>query len=168
MENDIQNRYWRELDQLKIHVFYLENYYKKTLNYDRNINVFLAVVSNGSIASWAIWKDYSAIWGGMIALSQLLNAVKVFLPYSKRLKDLEFISRELENLFLFMESSWFDVAEGKLTKKEIHKQLTDIKKKKQQIMEKNNSNFLPHNEKLMDEAIEKAKFYFTNFYSNEE
>jgi hypothetical protein len=78
----------------------LESYLEKTLNYDRWLNMFLAVMANGSIASWVVWKEYSFIWGLLIALSQLINAIKVYLPYQKRLKNLESITKELETLFL--------------------------------------------------------------------
>jgi hypothetical protein len=167
--NNYQYRYWRELDQMKVHVFYLESYLEKTSNYDRWLNMFLAVMANGSIASWVVWKDYSFIWGFLIALSQLINAIKVYFPYQKRLKSLEGITKELETLFLVMETAWFDVSEGKLTEKDIHKQHMDMKKKKQQLTDKYfGGNPLPHDDKLMNKAKDKAAYYFKMFYFFEE
>ena len=163
--NNYQSRYWRELDQLKVHVFYLESYLEKTLNYDRWLNMFIAIMANGSIASWVVWKEYSFIWGLLIALSQLINAIKVYLPYQKRLKSLESITKELETLFLVMETAWFDVSEGKLTEQEIHKQRMDMKKKNQQLTDKYfGGNPLPHDKKLLIKAKDQAVSYFKTFY----
>jgi len=116
-----QNKYWRELDQLKVHVFYLENYLERTITIDRYINMFLATAASGSIASWVVWKDYSFLWGSIIAFSQVVNAIKSYLPYKKRLKALQGITNDLESLFLVMEDNWFKVSEGLLNKEEIHK-----------------------------------------------
>lgn len=164
-----QERYWRELDQLKVHVTYLEHYLEKTVAVDRNINMFLAFSSSGSIGAWVIWKDYSFIWAGIIALSQVINAVKSFLPYSKRLKALQGVTNDLESLFLSMENRWYDVSEGKLTEEEIHKIHMNYKEKRRQIIQKHlTASPLPHNQKLMDKATNNARTYFTNFYVFEE
>ena len=161
-----QEKYWRELDQLKVHVFYLERYLEKTVKIDRFLNIFLALASSGSIASWVIWKEYSFIWGAVIALSQAINAVKGYLPYSKRLKALHGITNDLESLFLSMENNWFNVSEGKLTEEEIHRLHMQYKGKRRQIIQKYlGSSPLPENQVIMDKAVKNAKFYFNNFYS---
>ena len=38
-----QEKYWRELDQLKVHIYYLESYLEKTINTDRLLKMFLAI-----------------------------------------------------------------------------------------------------------------------------
>ena len=160
-----QEKYWRELDQLKVHIFYLERYLENTVKIDRFINMFLAIASSGSIASWVIWKEYSFIWGGVIALSQAINAIKGYLPYSKRLKSLHGITNDLETLFLSMENNWFNVSEGKLTEEEIHKLHMRFKEKRRQIIQKYlGPNPLPENPDMMEKAKENAQFYFNNFY----
>jgi hypothetical protein len=116
----IQERFWRELDQLKVHVFYLENYFDKTVAIDRNINMFLAITSSGSIAGWAIFNDYSFHCGLIIALTQVVNATKSFFPYAKRLKSLQGIADEMELLFMEMENDWYNISIGKYTEEQIH------------------------------------------------
>ncbi|TDF42123.1 hypothetical protein EYS14_04610 [Alteromonadaceae bacterium M269] len=159
-------KYWRELDQLKVHIFYLEGYLEKTVKIDRFINIFLAIASNGSIASWVIWKELSPIWGAIIAVSQAINAIKGLLPYSKRLKSLQNITNDLESLFLAMENKWFDVAEGKLTEEQIHKLHMQFKEKRRQIIQKHlGSSPLPENTDLLNKAKKDTQTYFNNFYS---
>lgn len=160
-----QERYWREMDQLKVHIFYLEEYLEKTIKIDRGIKIFLAVASSGSIAGWAIWQHISFVWGGIIAASQIVNSVKEYLPYSKRLKALQGITNDLEALFLNFESRWFDVAEGNLTNEEIHKMHMMFKEQRRLIIQKHlGVNPLPHKEHFMRKAIESTRLYFSNSY----
>ncbi|KJF93834.1 hypothetical protein CTN03_03555 [Photobacterium angustum] len=160
-----QERFWRELDQLKVHVYYLERYLEKTVSIDRNINMFLALTSNASIAGWVIWQEYSFFWGTAIAISQAINAIKTFLPYSKRLKSLQGLTNDLESLFLSMESKWFDVSEGALTEEQIHKLHMGYKEKRRQLIQKYlGTTPLPENKKMMDKAKKSAQCYFQNFY----
>ena len=166
MSSNYQERFWRELDQLKVHVFYLENYLEKTESTDRYLKMFLAIASNGSIAGWAIFQHLQMVWALIIAVSQLINAVKDHLPYSKRLKALNSLTNDLESLFLSMENHWFNVSEGKLTEEEIHKLQMKIKEQRRQIIQKHlGSQSLPHNEKLMKKAEEATQVYFSNFYN---
>ena len=60
-------RYHADLMSLKVKQFRF---------YDTALNVILAIASSGSIASWAIWDEYAIYWGGFIALSQLITAIK--------------------------------------------------------------------------------------------
>lgn len=161
-----QEKYWRELDQMKVQVIYLELYLQRTVSIDRYINMFLAVTSSGSIASWVIWKELSFVWAGIIATSQALNVIKAYLPYSKRLKSLQGITNDLEAIFLSMEDNWFDVSEGRLTDEEIHKLHMRFKEKRRQTIQKHlGPNPLPDCPKFWEQSKDLTREYFTNFYN---
>ena len=164
-DNNYQARYWRELDQLKVHAIFLQLYLQKTVKIDRSLNMFLAATSSSSICGWAIWQEYSFTWGAIIAASQLLNATKPFFPYKKRLKSLYGLTNEMEALFLTFENRWFDVAQGKLTIEEIHALHMELKKKRHLILQKHlGQNPLPEDPKLLKKAESQALTYFENFY----
>ena len=76
-----QNRFWNQLKELKVHVFYLQNYAVSSGRYDQSINIFLAIASSSSIAAWALWKEYQFVWACIIAIAQVITAVKPLLPY---------------------------------------------------------------------------------------
>jgi hypothetical protein len=161
-----QGKYWREMDQLKVHVLYLEFYLEKTINTDRALNMFLAFASSGSIAGWGIWQPLSLLWGTIIAISQAINAVKPYIPYAKRLKSLQASSSELESIFIVMESHWFKVAEGQLTSEQVHSLQMKFKEKIRQVTQKHfGSSTLPEDSKLLERAKISANLYFNNFYS---
>lgn len=165
-DSNYQTRYWRELDQLKVHAIYLQLYLQKTVQIDRLLNMFLAITSSSSICGWAIWQEYSFFWGAIIAASQLLNAVKTYFPYKRRLESLFGLTNEIEVLFLEFEKGWFDVAEGRLTIEEIHKLHMELKKERHRILQKHlGQTPLPENTRLLKKAESQALSYFDNFYS---
>lgn len=169
MSSNYQERFWRELDQLKVHVYYLELYLEKTERIERGLNIILAIASSGSIAGWAIWQKYQIAWAFVIALSQLIHAIKPHLPFSKRLKALNALTNDLESLFLSMENHWFNVSEGRLSEEEIHKLHMQIKGTRRQLIQKHiGSESLPKNGKLLAQAVTSTKTYFLNFYSFQE
>ena len=164
-----QDRYWKEFFELKVHVNYLEIYIERTERSDKIINMFLAVTSSSSICGWAIWSQYGFIWGIIIALSQLLNAIKIFLPYRTRLKALGNILKELEELLVICERKWFDVAEGRLHIEEINKLQFEIRGRKVKALNKYfGTTSLPVNNKFFNQAKKLANTYINNFYSKEE
>ncbi|HEC60645.1 MAG TPA: hypothetical protein ENI27_00130 [bacterium] len=163
--NQYQNRYWKELFELRVHVNYLELYMEDSEFKNNFINIFLAVTSSSSICGWAIWNKYGFIWAVIIAASQFISVAKRFLPYRKRLKTTGSIMRELEELSIFAEMKWFDVAEGKLKEEEINKLQFEIRSKKTKAVKKHlGINTLPTKEKLLDKAKKTAEVYVNNFY----
>jgi hypothetical protein len=105
------------------------------------------------------------VWGVIIAASQLINAVKQFLPYRTRLKATGGILRELEPLLDSYEMRWFDVAEGSLSEKEINQLQFEIRSKKTKVVQKHLAvNTLPRRERLFREAKRSAEIYINNYY----
>jgi hypothetical protein len=165
--SEYQDKYWREMDQLKTHTIYLELYLEDTISKDRYLNMFLAIASSGSIATWAFWQEHTMVWAGIIAASQVAQAIKPFLPYTKRLKAMTAVTNDLEALFISMETHWFDVYEYKLSDEDIHKLHMSFKEKKRQILQKHlgsESVSAPHEEKYKTKAQSISKSYFTSMY----
>lgn len=161
-----QERYWQELYDIKVHVNYLEIYLLNTEKIDKCINAFLAIASSSSIAGWAIWKEYQFIWASIIVLSQVMNAIKIYLPYSTRMKSLSKILKELEIISIDFEEKWFDISEGCYTAEEINKLQFELKKKKTSIMQKYlDHTILPDEKKYMQRAEDKTQAEINNYYN---
>ena len=79
-----QSIYWDNLVQFRAGVYYLQSYQIHSGKWNSRIQAFLAITSSSSIGGWAIWQEYGMIWGSLIAASQVVNAVKGFLPFQKR------------------------------------------------------------------------------------
>lgn len=79
----IQKKYWNELSQLKFELYYLGEYIAHSEKCDNSINIITAITSSSSIAAWALWDSWKFVWSFIIALSQVINAVKIHLRIVK-------------------------------------------------------------------------------------
>jgi hypothetical protein len=164
--NQYQDKYLQELYDLKVHTTYQEIYLEKSENIDKYLNGFLAIVSSSSIGGWALWKDYQAVWATFIVISQIINAIKIYLPYSSRIKALAKTARELESLSIKYEKEWYYIAEGEKTEEEINTLRFDLKEKKTTISRKYfTTTTLPVNKKYLEEAEEVMQEHFANYYT---
>lgn len=160
-----QERYWKELYQLKVHINYVEAHIHEAEKHDRHIKIFMAVASSASIGAWAIWRELSFLWGGIIALSQVLAAISPHLPYKTRLKTYSSVLHELEELFIQSEAKWYDIALGKHDDNEINKARTSLRLQKHKILKKHlPSSVIPDDTEKAGKAEELALNYFSTFY----
>lgn len=163
--NRYQERFWKEFVQLKTSIYYLEEYLKCMELRSNCINGFLAIASCGGIGGWAIWNEYGKIWGAIIAISQVINAIRPFFPYKKRIKALPALIDELSQVAIFAEKNLYDIAEGKLEMEQIHKKRLEIVSRRSKATRKHvGKSPLPVKEDLQKVAEEKAVNYFGNFY----
>lgn len=159
----VQEKYWYYMVQIKAWILYLDIYAEKSYKWDRRINVFGAIASSSSIAAWAIWKELSYVWAFIIAVSQVLSAIKEYFPFGRRLKVLRPFIEEMKILYIKIEYEWFKVAEGVLTEEEINTALYNYKKEFANIESKYlKEEVLLENSDYMDEADKKATKYFEN------
>lgn len=159
----MQEKYWNFMCQTKAWIFYLNFYADDSYKWDKRINIFSAITSSTSIAAWAVWQQFSYIWSVIIAVSQVLTAIKSFLPYSQRLKILIPFTNGLEALYNKLEYNWFKVASGELTEEEINQLLFSFKDEYTQIENTNMSEEnLVARDDLQKKADEKTKTYFAN------
>ncbi|QKX17751.1 hypothetical protein [Microbulbifer sp. YPW1] len=160
-----QQKYWSLIRELKTHVIYLHNYAARSEWWDKAINILLAITSSSSIAAWAIWQEYQLLWAVIIALSQVVTAIKPFLPFKQRLKPISDLNDQIQDISLDCERHWFSVAEGELTEKEIHDLYISLKDKSLKAEKKALKDLvLPKKKKILQEAEKEAEQYLVNTY----
>lgn len=157
---DPQRYYWDTFSVLKRNQFYLNIHEQRLDSIERGINIFSAIASSAAIGGWLIWREYPFIWTAVIAASQILTAVKPFLPYGKRLKALGNLSPEMESLALTAETDWIKVSRGMLTEEQIFELATNLKVKSQNATHNHFKGLLlPENKSLLALADDKASTY---------
>lgn len=164
----VQQQYWTELHELKTHIIFIELQLEKSETKDRYIKMILAVASSSSIGAWAIWQSLSLVWGGIIALSQVISAINPFLPYQNRMKAYSSLINELEEIMIHAELKWHAIAQGKLTEEEINTARFEIRKEKQKAINKHIQTTIPENAKLHTIAEQKSSDYLNNYYSTQD
>lgn len=149
--------------QIKAWTFYLDIYAEDSYKWDRRINMYGAIASSSSIAAWTIWQNWSFIWAAIIAISQVLTAIKQYLPFGRRLKYLQPFIEDMKLLYLKMERDWYTVAAGELSETEINGLLYSYKKECSGIESKYlKEEILVENVKYKNKADIKTEEYFKN------
>lgn len=162
----MQKSFWNLMVQTKASILYLEIYAEKMYLSERNINVFCAIASSASIASWAVWSEISYVWGLIIAISQVLNSVKEFFPFARKLKLLKQFVEEMKSVYINIEQDWFRVANGELTEREINALLTKYKRRVAELeSEYLDEEILVEKPAYMKEADKKNDIYFEKNFS---
>ncbi|NFE83116.1 hypothetical protein FC754_03030 [Clostridium botulinum] len=163
----MKEKFWGHMTALKYQIYYLDEYMEESYKWDNYINIFTAVTSASSIGAWAIWKDSKCvwIWSSIIAISQVINAIKTQLPFSKRIKFLPKLTSELGELYNEYDYLWLDVSNDRLTDKQINDELKKLVSKDDKISDKYlNENHLPYKSKLANKAQSKLEQYYNNYY----
>lgn len=166
----MQERYWSMLTNKKYELIYINKYYAQCVKVQRGINIILALTSSGAIAAWAIWDKYPLLWSLIIAISQVVVAVKPLLPFEKRIIDINDLNLTLTGLYADIESKWFYIADGYYSEQEINdlyygfdKKWTDMETKCFKY------DSMPLINKLKNVAnIEKENYFKNNFRLSQE
>jgi hypothetical protein len=86
----------------KVAAAYIRRYRDDLARQITRLATLKAVASGGGIAGWVIWKEYAFVWGTIIAVSQLANALKEVFPFTQNHKAASehYLSQlEWENIF---------------------------------------------------------------------
>jgi hypothetical protein len=161
----MQQKYWYLLCEFRFSCFYLAAYKRGTERFDNWIGIFLAVASSTSIAAWAVWQSYPIVWAGIIALSQVVQAVRPFLPDRKLLQRIHTLQNEVEKLAIQVEFDWHQVANGSLTEEEINDKVRIARLAFLDVQVRCfEESTLPEKEKYTAIAKDKARAYLESNY----
>lgn len=161
-------KFWSEMTELKIHVYYVDQYLDHVNRRLKALNSFLAIASSAAIAGWMINNTYLTVWSCIIVVSQLITALKPHLfNWEKDVWNMQLASSNLQTAFVSMENDWYSVSNGKLEDEEIHKLWLSHKTHKVRIAKESFTGF-SQKEELLKQAEEKADLYFKRYYSQGE
>lgn len=76
-------------EQKKYHLFCLWYHLNLYITLDRWMNIFLAVISTGSLVGLFTSDTYQKLLAVVLALTQIITAVSPYLPFEKRIKQLD-------------------------------------------------------------------------------
>ena len=166
--HDYQERFWKQLFQLKHDIEYLRLYSEDSVRKEKIVSAAIAILSSGSVAAWLLIGKIEILWATIIVVTQLVNAIRPYLPYQRRVKHTAEQATELEGLFLYAERRWPEVFERELENKEIHRLSMDIEQQRTQF-ERNHfrGDPLPENKKHHRNAKERSEAYFRTFYGGD-
>lgn len=160
-----EERFWNLFTQYTTRGFYLEEVANRSEIIERWLNGVLAFTSSASIATWAIWKEYPMVWGGIIALSQIIQAIKPILPYRTRQTRAMAALHLVEPVLLTMEEDWYKLSYGSMSAKKLEERIIHHKRALQKIeAEQFKDSRLPPNGELKKRAEQATEKYLKEFW----
>jgi len=161
----MKDRIWALLCNTKFKGYCLSILVDKFQRWDRNINIFLAAASSGSIAAWAIWKIYPFVWGLIIAISQIMTVLKPYFPYFKYVKQLNSKCFNVELLNIDIERLWYKIQNGKISEDEAEEIYFDIRKRVTEIENFEDDTIFNVSEKTEQKANKRMQVFLRNNYN---
>ena len=110
----MRDNIWYSLVDVKFRAIFLDECSRLASSTGQIYTIFLAIVASTSVATWAVWSKYPAIWAGIVAISQLLHIIKPHVPFFKRGGEYRDMSNKLESLYIQYEKLWYKLEQGSL------------------------------------------------------
>ena len=104
----MRTRIWNNLANIKFKALYCRLCSKSAGFYGQIYSFLLAFTSAGSVAAWAIWKEYPSAWAIIVAVAQILHVAKPHIPVLGKETDFLAMSFDFEKLYLQYERLWYD------------------------------------------------------------
>lgn len=160
----MRQQIWAALCNLRFKTYYISSQLVRFQKQERNLNIILAFASCSSIASWAVWQTVPFLWAGIIALSQVIAAIKPQFPLSKTVRELNSALIKLEYLALDFEKFWYQCEHKQLSDDLITETYYDLRKKSTEILNFSDEIILPTIRSYIDKANLQTKTYLeSNF-----
>jgi hypothetical protein len=162
-----QRLYWNQMLQLKGALSYTCLYRNYLGRWVTGLGALRAIASCGGIAAWAIWKEYAFIWGTIIAVSQVMDALKDVFPFAKLHKACSEHAITLSYLFVDAELEWESVYAAKYADDEIMSRIHKLKKVKLDAEGKSFPDGLFPKSSFRAQAEQESQEYFAQTFSVE-
>ncbi len=160
----IRNKIWATLVDVRFKGFILGYLVDSFQKLDRNINIFLALASSGSIAAWAVWQKIPIVWAGIIVVSQVLNAVKPYFPFYKYVKELGAKSIRADGLNIEFEKLWSQLENKRIDEAVAEESYYELRKQMIEIFNFGDETIFKSSDKMEKKANERMKLFFENNY----
>lgn len=163
----MKNQIWATLCDIKFKAYLVSILVNKYQKWDRNINIFIALTSSTSVASWIIWEKYQLLWSIIIVLSQILTVIKPYFPYFKYVKELNDRSKKLDVLSIDFEKLWHSFQLKTLKNEDATNEYFNLKKSFNEILNFGDDIIFSTSKKDENKANQKMKIYLKNNFNIE-
>ena len=160
----MKTQIWSILCDLKFKEYCIGLLISKFQKIDRNINIFLALTSSGSIAAWVIWKEYPIFWGGIIAVSQVISAIKPYFPYNKYVNELNDRYLKVEFINIGLEQLWYKYSRKKIAEEDSNLQYVEIRKEIAKALNFSSDTIFEVDKRIEEKANKKMMIFLKNNY----
>jgi hypothetical protein len=162
-----QQLYWSNMVALGVATDYARRCRNHWGRWVARTGTVRAIASCGSIAAWAVWKQHVIIWAAIIALAQVIDALKEVFPITKNHRAASEYVNQLESLFIDAQLEWESVFDGRYTDDEINSRKGKLMKLRQEAEKKRFPDGLPDRPTDLQAAKTATAVYFKETYNVE-
>lgn len=156
---------WNTLVNAKFKEILLYELKYKFQNWDRNINIFLAVASSTSIAAWTIWDEYRIVYAIIIAASQVVTVIKPYFNYNKYVNEIGKKASQLVILNIELERLWSNIESNRISDEDMNTLYYGYKNDLNKILDFNNDVIFKADKKSISAANIKMKDFLQHTYN---
>ena len=150
--------------ELKVAACYIRRYRDYLDTRVTALGTVRAIASSGSIAAWALWKEYAFVWGAIIAASQVADALRDVLPFTKKHKSASAHTVMLGSIFIDAQLEWENIFSGRYTDDQIMTRRHKLMKLQHDAERTSFPDGLATRDSLFAQAQQEAKDYLTATY----
>jgi hypothetical protein len=158
--------YWKVLLETKARSISMRKFRDEKRRRVLAVELVKAISSSSAIGVWAVWQQYPLVWGGIIAVSQVLDAAKNVLPVAKTHKAASELTAALEVISDDAEADWVDVSSGRLDDQAIAARIRKIRKLRTVAEHKCFPTGFEIHDKMAELARVETKAYFMASYGD--
>lgn len=162
-----QRLYWNKMLDLRTAADYIRLYRDYAGQWVTGIATMRAIASSTSIAGWAIWHQYGFVWACIIAVSQVVDALKDVFPMTKRQRAASEYAIALETLFIDAQLEWEGILSRRYTADEVMERLHALRSAHHMAETKSFGEGPPRRKRLFLEAEREAATFFRQQYGVE-
>ena len=163
----LQGLYWKTLVQLKVECEYVRRYQASLDWWITCIAAVRAGASVVAVGSWAVVKAYPILWGSIIALAQVADAMQGAFPINRRHQATSALVLALDALFIAAQAEWEALYAGRVDEVGIVKARHRLMNQMHDLQAKHLPTGLPRRAKLFQLAEDDAATYFAVTYTVE-
>ena len=161
----MRNRVWGSICNFVFKAYVMDAMVMRYQKYDKRINICLAIVSSSSIAAWTVWQIVPQLWAGIIAITQVIQAIKPYFPYSKYIRALNEKSKQLHDINRRLDRLFFNIDYAHLNTEEIADQYFKLKAEAENVcFFGDDMNFVPKKNDI-EYANQETATYLRNNYT---
>jgi hypothetical protein len=161
----MREQIWALLCDIKYKSYLSSILVYKYQRWDRNVNLYVAIASSSSVASWIIWSKYQLVWSTIIVISQLLTVIKPHIPFFKYVKELNQCSQKLDILSIDIEKLWHLLQYKRTSIDKASDKYFDLKKGASEILSFKDDTIFYASKKNVRKANERMKIFLKNNYN---
>ena len=165
----IRTKIWYNLVNSKFKCYYIGFIIDKYQKRSTSINLFLAITSLSSVSAWAIWDVLPWLWAIIIATSNILIAIKPYLKYDKKIKELNEKLAILESIEIEYEKLFFELDYEKVDLETCADTFWDIYNRQIKTLRTSDSIFIGQDKKIKKKAdVETDRYIYNNYQTKTE